>query len=159
MYNKIQHLEFEARLIQIKNEMKMIHWAAIWLAKLFVKSYSGFSLPLGQDGTDTKCDYNLFSSSVTQRWSYRSFPTLVILNEPRTMCELSSYSNKRLIIIFQKKGPQNQTQEGVWAVKGYFKMNREVKVAPLFPPSFLEDPEAWSALLGLSKVEHCWLGE
>lgn len=25
MYNKIQHLEFEARLIQIKNEMKMIH--------------------------------------------------------------------------------------------------------------------------------------
>lgn len=73
MYNKIQHLEFEARLIQIKNEMKMINWPAIWLTKLFAKGYNGFSLPLGQDGTDTKCDYNLFSSSVTQRWSYSLF--------------------------------------------------------------------------------------
>lgn len=84
----------------------MIHWAAIWLAKLFFKDYSGFSLPLGQDGTDTKCDYNLFSSPVTQRWSYRPFPTLVILNEPRTVHVLPSSWKKRLIIIFWKRGPK-----------------------------------------------------
>ena len=50
MYNKIQHLEFEARQIQIKHHVNMIYWVAIWLTKLFAKGYSGFSLPLGQDG-------------------------------------------------------------------------------------------------------------
>lgn len=49
MYNKIQHLEFEARQIQIKNQVNMINWVAIWLTKLFAKGYSRFSLPLGQD--------------------------------------------------------------------------------------------------------------
>lgn len=50
MYNKIQHLESEARQIQIKNQVNMIHWVAIWLTKLIAKDYSGFSLPLVQDG-------------------------------------------------------------------------------------------------------------
>lgn len=137
----------------------MIHWAAIWLAKLFFKGYSGFSLPLGQDGTDTKCDYNLFSSPVTQRWSYRPFPTLVILNEPRTVHVLPSSWKKRLIIIFWKRGPKKSNPRRASELyRGSFKMNREVQFAPLFPPS-LQDLEARPALFGWDNMEHHWLGE